>query len=72
MLSSSEMGAGLLILPLLEAVVLLSFKEGLNRMPAVKVREAEPFENALRRFKKQCEKSGVLRFASASIMRNRA
>ena len=29
-------------------------------MPAVKVREAEPFENALRRFKKQCEKAGVL------------
>ena len=29
-------------------------------MPAVKVRETEPFENALRRFKKQCEKAGVL------------
>jgi len=29
-------------------------------MPGVKVREAEPFENALRRFKKQCEKAGVL------------
>jgi small subunit ribosomal protein S21 len=26
----------------------------------VKVRENEPFENALRRFKKQCEKAGVL------------
>ena len=29
-------------------------------MPTVKVREDEPFENALRRFKKQCEKAGVL------------
>jgi small subunit ribosomal protein S21 len=29
-------------------------------MPGVKVRESEPFENALRRFKKQCEKAGVL------------
>ena len=29
-------------------------------MPGVKVREAEPFENALRRFKKQCEKTGIL------------
>jgi small subunit ribosomal protein S21 len=29
-------------------------------MPSVKVRESEPFENALRRFKKQCEKAGVL------------
>ncbi len=29
-------------------------------MPEVKVREDEPFENALRRFKKQCEKMGVL------------
>ena len=29
-------------------------------MPGVKVRENEPFENALRRFKKSCEKAGVL------------
>ena len=29
-------------------------------MPGVKIRENEPFENALRRFKKQCEKAGVL------------
>ena len=29
-------------------------------MAGIKVRENEPFENALRRFKKQCEKSGVL------------
>jgi len=28
-------------------------------MAGIKVRENEPFENALRRFKKQCEKAGV-------------
>jgi small subunit ribosomal protein S21 len=35
-------------------------REGESCMPGVKVRENEPFENALRRFKKQCEKAGVL------------
>lgn len=29
-------------------------------MPSVKVRENEPFEYALRRFKRTCEKAGVL------------
>lgn len=29
-------------------------------MPIVKVRESESFENALRKFKKQCEKEGIL------------
>ncbi len=29
-------------------------------MPGVLVREDEPFENALRRFKKQVQKSGIL------------
>lgn len=29
-------------------------------MPGIRVREGEPFEGALRRFKKQCEKSGIL------------
>jgi small subunit ribosomal protein S21 len=29
-------------------------------MPFVKVRENESFENALRKFKKQCEKDGIL------------
>jgi small subunit ribosomal protein S21 len=29
-------------------------------MPGVVVREDEPFENAIRRFKKQLQKSGVL------------
>jgi small subunit ribosomal protein S21 len=30
------------------------------KMPSVKVRENEPFEYALRRFKRSCEKAGVL------------
>ncbi|MCL6415419.1 30S ribosomal protein S21 [Aestuariirhabdus sp. Z084] len=29
-------------------------------MPAVKVKENEPFDIALRRFKRSCEKAGVL------------
>lgn len=29
-------------------------------MPDVRIKENEPFENALRRFKKQVEKTGVL------------
>ncbi len=29
-------------------------------MPAVRVRDNEPFEVALRRFKRMCEKAGVL------------
>lgn len=29
-------------------------------MPAVKIKDNEPFEKALRRFKKQCEKAGIL------------
>jgi small subunit ribosomal protein S21 len=29
-------------------------------MPSVKVRENEPFEFALRRFKRTCEKAGIL------------
>ncbi len=29
-------------------------------MPLVKVRENESFENAIRKFKKQCEREGVL------------
>jgi len=30
------------------------------RMPFVRVRESESFENALKKFKKQCEKEGIL------------
>ena len=29
-------------------------------MPGVRVKENEPIEAAIRRFKKQCEKSGIL------------
>ncbi|MBI5183729.1 MAG: 30S ribosomal protein S21 [Nitrospinae bacterium] len=29
-------------------------------MASIKVRENEPFENVLKRFKKQCEKAGIL------------
>ena len=35
-------------------------KEGKPWMPAVKVKENEPFDVALRRFKRSCEKAGVL------------
>ena len=29
-------------------------------MPAIIIRDGEPFESALRRFKKQCERTGIL------------
>lgn len=29
-------------------------------MPFIRVRESDSFENALKRFKKQCEKDGIL------------
>ena len=32
----------------------------LNRIPNVRVKENEPFDIALRRFKRACEKAGVL------------
>lgn len=32
----------------------------INSMPSVKVRDNEPFDFALRRFKRACEKAGVL------------
>jgi small subunit ribosomal protein S21 len=31
-----------------------------HRMPLIKVREDESLENALKRFKRKCEKSGIL------------
>jgi len=34
--------------------------EGFERMPSVRVRENEYFDAALRRFKRACEKAGVL------------
>jgi len=36
------------------------FAVSLKRVPFVKVRENEPFDVALRRFKRSCEKAGVL------------
>ena len=35
-------------------------KRGDRAVPIVHVREEESFENALRRFKRKCEKAGVL------------
>ncbi len=34
--------------------------KGVTYMPDIIVREKEPFEFALRRFRKQCEKAGIL------------
>jgi len=35
-------------------------KAVIRRMPGVRVKEGESFENAMKRFKKQCEKAGIL------------
>jgi len=35
-------------------------KEEVRGVPFVKVGESESFENALRKFKKQCEREGIL------------
>jgi len=35
-------------------------KGGIPHMPLVKIKEDETFENALRRFKRKCEKSGIM------------
>ena len=47
-------------------------------MPIVKVRDGEGFDGALRRFKKQCEKAGILtevrkreHFEKPSVVRKR-
>jgi len=40
--------------------VRLPLEGGIIFMSAVKVRQNEPFEAVLRRFKKQCEKAGIL------------
>ncbi len=29
-------------------------------MPVIKIRDSEPFEVAMKRFKKQCEKAGII------------
>jgi small subunit ribosomal protein S21 len=35
-------------------------KGGEKWMPGIRIKENESFENALKRFKKQCEKTGIL------------
>ena len=34
--------------------------KGAHRMAGVRVKDNEPIESAIRRFKKQCEKAGIL------------
>ena len=34
--------------------------KGVMRVPVIHIKEDESFENALRRFKRKCEKSGIL------------
>jgi small subunit ribosomal protein S21 len=42
-------------------IILKQFMEGGEKwMPGIKIKENESFENALRRFKKQVEKTGIL------------
>jgi small subunit ribosomal protein S21 len=36
------------------------WREGYDEMADVRIRDNESFENALKRFKKQCEKAGIL------------
>jgi small subunit ribosomal protein S21 len=38
----------------------LSFTKGYIRMPLVKVKENESIDKAIRRFKKKCEKEGII------------
>jgi small subunit ribosomal protein S21 len=38
----------------------LAGQEPSSRMPVIKIRDNEPFEVAMKRFKKQCEKAGIL------------
>lgn len=57
------MQAGLTIRPRVSTMAHLLLRElrkGGIRLPLVHVKEDESFENALRRFKRKCEKSGVL------------
>jgi len=35
-------------------------KGGEKLMPGIRIKEGESFESALKRFKKQCEKAGIL------------
>lgn len=43
-----------------QAIRFANEEEVFSYMPQVKVRENEPFEVALRRFKRSCEKAGIL------------
>ncbi len=48
-------------LPIILPFVVTYIQRGRNpSMPTVRVKENEPFEVALRRFKRSCEKAGVL------------
>lgn len=38
----------------------ISLAKGVIGMPVIHIKEDESFENALRRFKRKCEKSGIL------------
>ena len=47
-------------------------------MPGIRVREGEPFEQALKRFRKQCQKTGIFsevrrraRYEKPSVRRKR-
>ena len=41
-------------------IIPILIKREVIRMPYVKIGENESFENALRKFKKQCEREGIL------------
>lgn len=44
----------------MRAARLFSAEGRCDWMPGVRVKEGESFENAMKRFKKQCEKAGIL------------
>ena len=39
---------------------IINFSKKGDFMPGIKLKEGESFESAVRRFKKQCEKAGIL------------
>jgi small subunit ribosomal protein S21 len=47
-------------LPILIGAQFNRWRGGYNEMADIRIRENESFENAVRRFKKQCEKAGIL------------
>jgi small subunit ribosomal protein S21 len=38
----------------------INLEKSWNNMPSVRIKENEPFDVALRRFKRSCEKAGVM------------